>query len=265
MKKLVVILLSFYINLLHAEVQDKFKISLGAMHVVNFESEMQIAPKGIPVGVRINTKDQLNMKNDTNVFRVDGYYRFNDTHSIDFSYFSVNSNGETTDSITWDGNINISGNIASYFNMHIYKVDYAYSFYHNEKVELALTLGLHITQVDLGILAYGTINGVTNSSYKSDTTVTVPLPVIGFKGEYTIIDKKLFVNYKADYLYLEFDNYKGALVTSAINLEYHFVDNFGTGIGFNANNIRVEADGDNARADVKNVLSGVVVYFSYIY
>jgi len=247
-----------------AEVYDTFKINLGAMHVVNFETEMQIAPKDVPIGVRINTQDQLKMSNDTNVFYLNGYYRFTDTHSIDFSYFSVNSSGHTTDSITWDGDTSISGDIASYFNMDVYKINYVYSFYHNDKVELALTAGLHITAVDLGILAYGTIDGVADESYQSDSSVTVPLPVIGFKGEYRV-NKKLFVNYRVDYLYLEFDEYKGALVTSALNVEYRFVEYFGMGIGYNVNTVWIEAKDDDTEVDVKNNLSGVIFYFSYIY
>jgi len=264
MKKIVLFLL-LGISLLNAESEDKFKISFGAMHVVNFETEMQIAPKSLPVGVRINTQDQLKMKNDTNVFRLDGHYRFNDTHSIEFSYFSVNSHGETTDSIDWDGNVSISGNIASYFNMDVYRLNYAYSFYHNDKVELALTIGLHVTAVELGLSAYGTIDGVADSSYKNDTSVTLPLPVIGFKGEYTIINKKLFLNYRADYFYLSFDNYKGAIITTALNVEYHFLDNFGMGIGYNVNHVHAQEDGDDSKVDILNNLSGVVVYFSYLY
>ena len=261
----VLLVLLVVLGIAHAEVEDKFKISLGTMHVVNFETEMQIAPKGIPIGARINTKDQLNMKSDTNVFRLDGYYRFNDTHSIDFSYFSVNSDGHTADSIEWDGNVSISGNIASYFNMDVYRLNYVYSFYHNDKVELALTLGFHVTAVELGLAAYGTVDGVADSSYSSGTSVTVPLPVVGFKGEYTIIDKRLFVNYRADYFYLAFDDYKGSIVTTSLNIEYHFMDHFGMGIGYNANSVHVEEDGDDTQADIINNLSGAMVYISYIY
>ena len=263
--KTVFLLVLVLVSFAHAEVKDKFKISLGVMNVINFETEMQIAPKDAPVGVRINTKDQLHMQNDTNVLRLDGYYRFNNTHSIDFSYFSVNSNGTTSDAITWDGNDIVSANINSFFNMDIYKLNYIYSFYHNDKVELALTVGLHITAVELGIFAYGTVNGIDDSTYKSDTSLTVPLPVLGFKGEYTIIDKRLFVNYKADYFYLAFDDYKGALVTTALNIEYHFIDNFGVGLGYNVNTMRIEANGNNARVDVTNTLSGFMLYASYIY
>ena len=263
MKKVVLVLL-FIVSVLHAEVKDKFKVSVGVMHVVNFETEMQVAPKNAPIGVRINTQDQLKMKNDTNVFRLDGYYRFNEEDSIDFSYYSVNSDGVTGESIEWDGDSIVSADLHSVFNMDIYKINYAYSFYHNEKVELALTAGLHITATELGIWAYGTVNGVADSYYDSRMSYTIPLPVVGFKGEYRI-NKEMFVNYRVDYLYLEYDGWKGALVTSFLNFEYRFMDNYGVGLGYNTNRIKIEGKDSNLRYDVSNVLSGVVLSLSYIY
>ena len=72
-----ILLLSFLLlsRSLSAKVQDKWKINVGAMFVTNFETEMRLTRSGAPVGVRINTKDQLGMENDTGVFGLDGYYR----------------------------------------------------------------------------------------------------------------------------------------------------------------------------------------------
>ena len=223
-KKQLSLIIFFIGTTLYAEVNDKFKISLGIMFMTSFETEMQLVPDSIPIGVRINTEDQLDMESETNVFRLDGYYRFTDTHSIDFSYFSVKSEGHKTinRAIEWNNEtIDTGASVNSYYNMDVYKVNYGYSFYHNKKVELALTAGLHITTVDLGLSAKGTINGVVNQVSDSRASGTLPLPVVGFKGEYTIIDKRLFVNYKTEYFFIGFDEYKGALLTSVLNFEYH--------------------------------------------
>jgi len=269
------ILLSFLLlsSIASAKVADKWKINAGGMFVTSFETEVRLTPKNFPVGARINTKDQLGMKNDTNVFRADGYYRFTDTHSIDFSYFAVNSDGNRaidTD-IKWtdqEGNENIisaGANITSYFNMDVYKINYGYSFYHNDKVELTLTAGLHITSIDVGIAATGTVDGVATSTYSSSSSVTVPLPVIGFRGEYTIIPKHLFVNYKADYFLLDYDGFTGSLTSTALNLEYRFVENVGVGFGYNANKIYLQSDDGNKQLEVTNDLSGALLYFTYVY
>ncbi|MDF1884502.1 hypothetical protein JHD49_11175 [Sulfurimonas sp. SAG-AH-194-C21] len=254
--------------MVNAEVSDKWKINVGGMFVTNFETEMNLSPKNLPIGVKINTKDQLGMENDTGVFRLDGYYRFTDTQSIDISYFSVRSDGgrEITQDIEWDGDtISAGAKIQSYFDMDVYKINYAYSFYHTKKVELALTAGLHITTIDLGLGAVGVVNGTPTETYSSNSSTTIPLPVIGFKGEYTIIDKCLFVTYKTDYFFLDYDGLTGSLISSALNLEYRFVDNVGVGVGYNANRIYLKSDDGDRKLEISNDLSGAQVYFTYIY
>lgn len=267
-KKTLLILLLIFSTQLSAQVKDKFKINIGSMFVTNFETDMQLTPKNLPVSARVNTKDTLGMTSDTNVFRLDGYYRFSDTHSIDFSYFSVKSDGHKniTKDIKWgDSTISSGATVDSHFDMDIYKINYAYSFYHNEKVELGLTAGLHVTTIGLGLKANGTVDGVTQDNYSSGASVTIPLPVFGLKGEYTIIDNTLFVNYKTEYFFLEYEDYRGALVTSALNLEYHFIDNYGVGVGYNSNKIILDMDNGDKKLQVKNDLSGVMVYLTYIY
>lgn len=271
-KKVFLLTLLFITTSLLAEVQDKFKINLGMMYVTSFNTEMQISDERFPASVGVHT-DQLNIENDDNVFRLDGYYRFTDTHSIDFSYFYAHSKGSTiiSQDMDWNGNTIIAGgHVDSYFDMDVYKVSYGYSFYHNEKIELMLTAGLHITDLDLGIGAYGTIvdrygNVLTGDSYESSESLTVPLPVVGFKGEYTIIDKRLFVNYKVEYFYMKYDDYEGRIVSTALNLEYRFIDNVGVGIGYNSNNIDLEVKNDGNRIDARNELEGAMIYFTYIY
>ena len=253
-------------TLLSAEVEDTFKIKLGAMFVTNFETEMQMASNRFPINATINTNDTLGLESDTNVFRLDGYYRFTDVHSIDFSYFSVNSSGSkvANKDFEWNGQpVNAGVTVNSYFNMDIYKLNYGYSFYHNEKVELMVSAGLHVTSIELGLQA--SANNLHPTPIDASTSSTIPLPVLGFKGEYTIIDKKLFVEYKSDYFALKYDNVKGNLISTALNVEYRIIDSVGLGLGYNVNRIHVEGDDGEKKFEVSNNLSGFVLNLSYIY
>ena len=149
--------------------------------------------------------------------------------------------------------------------MDVYKLNYGYSFYHNEKVELMLTAGLHITSIDMGLSAVGEIDGVAGETYSSAGGATIPLPVIGFKGQYTIIDKRLFVEYQTDYFAISYEDIRGTLLSSALNLEYRFVDHVGLGLGYNINKIYLSADDGDKKFEVQNNLSGVMLYATYIY
>ena len=253
---------------LDAQVHDKWKINVGGMFVTSSETDMQLSKKGFPVGAKINTEDQLGLDNDTATFRLDGYYRFNENHAIYGSYYAVRSDGHrAVDSeFEWDGDIISAGAMVdSYFDMDIYKVNYLYSFYHNDRVELALSVGLHITSIDLGLTAHGTVNDLPSETVSSGSSVTAPLPTVGFKGEYTVIPKYLFVEYQADYFYLEFNSFKGSLVSSTLALEYHFVEHVGVGLGFDSTIIDVEMDDGDKKVEVENRLAGVLLYFTYIY
>ncbi|MBN2815801.1 MAG: hypothetical protein JXQ67_03910 [Campylobacterales bacterium] len=251
--------------------EDTFKINIGAMHVTNFETQMQIGPSSRPIDATISTEDQLGMKYETNVFRLDGYYRFTRKHSVDFSYFSVKSDGERVlaqEIPNWGENgdtIDAGANVKSIFNMDIYKLNYVYSFYHNEDVELGLSLGLHITNLELGLNAVGSINGVPAQTLLSSSKFLAPLPVVGFRGEYAIIPQTLYANYQADYLYLRFDNFEGSLVATELNVEYRFLENYGVGLGYNSNTLAVAADNGDVRIKAKNNLSGAMFYLSYNY
>ncbi|HIC12105.1 MAG TPA: hypothetical protein EYO75_01780 [Sulfurimonas sp.] len=79
--------------------------------------------------------------------------------------------------------------------------------------------------------ATGTVNNTPTNAYSSSASATIPLPVVGLKGEYTIIKDSLFVNYKADYFVLNYDGFTGSLISTALNVEYHFVEHVGVGLG----------------------------------
>lgn len=257
---------------LFAETKDKWRINIGDMLVTDFSTQMQIGHSDRRLSALIDTDNTLGLKEETNVFRLDGYYRFNEKHSIDFSYFRVKSNGERTTNREFDWNdytIGANASVQSYFNMSVYKLNYGYSFYHNEKVELMLTAGLHMTSIDLGLSAQGTItdnngNVIASLNNESEST-TLPLPVFGFKGEYTIINDALFVSFKTEVFALKFEDYSGSLATNTLQFDYRFYKGYGIGIGYNVNNIKVEHEGSGTQYKVENNLAGAMLNLSYTY
>ncbi len=265
--KLIVTIVMFLGTSLFAEMQDRWKIDLGGMFVTDFQTDMQLGKKGVPIGAKINTEDQLGLDNDTGAFRLDARYRFTDVHSMDISYFSVKSDGNkfVENEFEWNGDTLSDVQVKSYFDMDIYKVNYGYSFYHNEDIELMLTAGLHVTKLDLGLAADGNVNGEADTLVSSGSSVTAPLPVFGFKGEYTVIQDTLFLNYKVEYFYMKYDIYKGSFISSMLNLEYRFMENMGLGVGFNSNTLGVEMDDGDKKVTIENQLSGITAYLSFLF
>lgn len=265
--RIITLLSSLLYGTLFAQMQDQWGLSMGGMFVINFDTDMQIGKKGVPLGAKINTKDQLGLNSEPAVFRADGFYRFSDAHSIALSYYAVRSTGDrfVENEFEWNGDVLSDVQTNSHFNMDVYKVNYGYSFYHNTDVELMLTAGLHITTLEAGLNASGKVNDVPNEYISSKGQITAPLPVFGFEGEYTIITDTLFVNYKSEYFFIEFENYRGAFVSSMLTMDYFFLDHIGIGAGLNTNKIMAEMDNGDTKVNIENNLNGIYAYLKFVY
>lgn len=273
MKKALLLIL-IIATALFAQQMEQLKLNIGSMLVTNFETEVQYSNSNIPIGIVINTKDQLGMESDNAAFYLSGYYRFNHKHALGFSYYDIKSNGNIlhlSKDIPWGNNtIKAGAKVDSYFNMGVYKLNYLYSFYHNDDIELQLSAGLHVTRVRTGLHAFGSIqdsNGTisTAEDYASNTSTTLPLPVVGFNGRYEILTQKLSVLYSSEFFVLKIGDYKGSFIQNSLGVEYRFMQNLAAGLAFNASEIYIETTKDDNKLKIQNNLGGFLLNLSYYY
>ena len=252
----------FSTTLLQAEetLPDDMQLRLGGYLVADQATNIGVTKSG--GGININLQDLFEMESTANVFRLDGYYRFTPKHAVEFSWYSINSSSQTEENIDFewgDKNISATGALSTFFDTDIYKVNYLYSFYHTEEVELAISAGLHITTIDIGFSGSYTSDGASDNSGE-DAQVTAPLPVVGFRLNYNIMPE-LSIKYSVDYFFLTFDGYSGSLSDSLITLDYRIMRNFGIGVGFNSTRMRLEADlDDGVFLNVNHDVAGGLVY-----
>ncbi|MGB5965723.1 MAG: hypothetical protein WBG65_09335, partial [Sulfurimonadaceae bacterium] len=103
-------MMTFGATLLQAEepLPDTFQLRLGGYLLADQATDVKVSKNG--VGATINVQDLFNMESDSQVFRLDGYYRFTPTHGVEFSWYSINNNGTTNESFEWgDENITALG------------------------------------------------------------------------------------------------------------------------------------------------------------
>ena len=249
-------------TLLQAEeaVPDDFQLRLGGYILADQDTDIKVSKQGL--GASINLQDLFEMETKNRVFRLDGYYRFTPKHAVEFSWYNISNSSQSDENIDFewgDKNISATGALSTFFNTDIYKVNYLYSFYHTEDVELALSAGLHITTLDVGFSGNYTTDGVSDNSGEA-AKVTAPLPVAGFRLNYNILPE-LSVKYAVDYFFLTFDGYSGALSDSLLTIDYRIMRNFGIGLGYNSTLLRLEADLDEgALLNISHDVSGGLVY-----
>ncbi|MFH1983804.1 MAG: hypothetical protein ABIL58_18340 [Pseudomonadota bacterium] len=218
----------------------KGAITLGSF-LSGTNSEVRIGAPGI--GVSIDAEEVFGLDSTTTVFRTDGMWRFTDNlrHRLDATWFSIHRNGAAKlgRDITIGSTVLPTGSdVTTSLNLDIYKLAYSYSFFQDDRMDLALGAGVFICPISFELNATGAINNHTSEG------VTAPLPVVGLRADFAITPKWMLKN-NLDVFYMELGNFKGSLVDFKSAVEYNWFKHFGVGLGIESFNLHVEAEGND--------------------
>jgi len=195
---------------------------------------------------------------DTTVFRIDGGYRFSDAHSLQFSWYRISSTGNKIiqDTIEWDDIvIPIGAKVTSELKYDIFKIGYLWSFYHNDKVELGVGGGVHVTR--LSLLMNANAGGTELEAQDVDTTV--PLPVVMFMIAYQINDRWRWA-IENQWFSLNFETIQGAYNDNTVRVEYQAWKNVSLGLGVGVNNLFIEESNSDYIFRYRNRIAGAMLY-----
>ena len=237
---------------------DRFKISLGSYFIQDTNTEVSVNSSVGNIGTTINMERDLGTDDRLSVPRLDGYYRFNDKHRLDFAWANVKREGTRTIALNieiGDETFVASDVIASKVDTTFFKLAYAYSFYKSPKVELSLIAGLNL-------LDYSLVVDDKTSGRVETADVTLPLPVFGMSMDYTIAPRWL-VHFKMETFYLEYDDkIRGSLIDAGLGLEYRVLKNMGLGIDFSRFALDAKVESSSYTGGVTDLYRGINLYVS---
>ena len=239
-----IILYSLSVNAGEKENKDKpwerFSLSLGGF-ITSLNSDVSLGAKGL--NLEVNVEDALDMDSSVSVFRVEGLWRFsrNLRHRLDLGWFDISRDASTT--LLQDITINditfpLGTEVTSSFDLQVFKGAYSYSFFQDDRMDMGVSFGIFVMPVDFGIDASGLFEGHERES------ITAPLPVLGLRADFAITPK-LFLKYSFDFFYLEYDQFKGAVTSAELALEYKAFKYIGLGIGLDSFKLHIEAEGED--------------------
>ena len=144
-----------------------------------------------------------------------------------FAWYDVKFTGSRVlgKDIEWGGlTYPLSTQVDSKLKFDVYKLNYQYSLFHNEKVELGALFGFHIMRIFAGISA----SGINQSQSEA---VTAPLPVWGLFADYNFTPRfSAFYNYQVFYINYQ-DKVRGGLQDFIFGLEYRLFRHVAAGCG----------------------------------
>jgi len=246
------------------EFPDQINFKVAGLFIGGQNSDLKVVKDGI--GGVLNLQDLFNLDTNQFSFRLDSSYRFNDNHAVELSFYRIINNGYTDKGVhfTWgDKEIIASGELSSHFNTDIYKVNYLYSFYHSNKVEMKLTAGIHITTIDLGFEGKFTDKENPDDTKESSKEISTlaPLPVVGYRMQYAITPAWV-VNFGIDYFYLSFSGFSGGMSDLLLGIDYHIFKNFGIGVSVNSTKLHFKMIDDDMTYNLVHSTVGALFYLN---
>ena len=223
----------------------KFNVDVGYL-ISTIDTSLNLAARGL--GVEVDVEEFLGMDTTSSVFKIKGLWRFteNRRHRLDFKWSSYRRDGYRTilEDFTFedkDGNeitIPAGSKVNSNFDLDMYKASYSYSFFQDDRIDLAGSVGLYLMPIDIGVNSTGLIEVNERENFNA------PLPTFGLRADFAITPK-WFLRSSLEVFYLEIDQFKGSIYESTIALEYLPWKHLGFGLAFDTFNLHIEANGED--------------------
>ena len=251
---------------------DDLKLGLGAYFVGNYKSTLSVEDhRGVSIG--LNLQDLLNMETKAASVYFDGYYRFTPHHRIEFGYKGVSSQGVSHSGDVYnpsdDIEIDLTGTVNSGLDINIARLVYTYSFYHNDKVELGVSIGLHRTAINLDLGA-----SIGSSGGDLELVVAPPIPLLGVRFAYDIYPEwEVLFSYDLIALVANLNlpespgitGISGRMSDMTLATEYRFFDNFSAGLALNTTNMNFKLKEEVVDLVIDNSVVGLAVYATFRY
>ena len=236
---------------------DRFSISLGVF-VTNRDSKTQLDGQIPNSGTPVDLENDLGFDKSDTVFRVDGVFRFNEKHRIDFSAFDLSRSAskQIQKDIEWNGEpFPIDTVVDASLDLNIYKVAYTWSFLRRDKGYLGATAGLYVADV-------GTSLAAESIGRSSSGGVTAPLPVFGLRGQYDLAEK-WSLRGSAEIFAIEYGDFSGSLYDLYAGVDYQLFERMAVGLGINSVNLNVGVTKGNFDGDLDWQYDGGLLFFKF--
>ena len=226
---------------------------------ISANTRIRLDALGGLLGTTIDLEDDLDLDDNKSTYYLSFAWRMSGRHFLEFEYFNLNRSGAATLTAEiefGDQTFGFGAEVKSFFDTDVTRVSYAYLIKDAEKFALALSAGLHITDLNAGI---SELNAQFAEQNVAVAAVTAPLPVLGMTAAWRINDK-WFMYGRVQLFRLTFDDFSGRLDHASVKLEYDAFENIGFGLGFDLFAMGVDVNRKQWNGDVTFSFKGPIFY-----
>jgi hypothetical protein len=187
--------------------EERVRMSLGFSYFTS-NTDFRVDSSGGIAGTSVNAEKDFGLDKHDVEPKFQVMLRVGERNRVTFDYFSLDRSGSATlnkQYVFRDVVLLPNDPLQSDLSMRVLSVDYGFSFIHRERLELAATLGINVT--DIGARAR-----VQTATRHVDQTENAagPFPTVGLDATW-VISKRFYVDGRAQYLKVNIDNLNGSL------------------------------------------------------
>jgi hypothetical protein len=214
-------------------------------------------------GFALNLEDTLDLDDTKFAFRIEGSVALGDRHRIHLEYLDVFREGEKNierdievDGVTFP----LGASLRTESSMQLITLTYGYSILQDDRMDLALTFGIHGLRTELELEA-----ATLNRTKSLNVFLPVPLPGLRFDA---VLSPGVWLRQRLDFIWLDLGDYGGLMADYGARLEVELGKGFTVAFGFNTLNVHIESrDDDNPGIGHEGSLdydfSGLLLYAGY--
>lgn len=245
-----------------SEPREKFQLRVGGFHQDNIDTTLRVDNTDINLGTIIELEDILDVESDLSVFRLDGFYRFNARHRIDWTWYDSKREGSAIlleDLEIGDEIFPLGATLDTEFRSTLVKIGYSWSFINVRKYEFYIGTGLNFRDTSFRFVGQtGTVTQV------EDEDILIPLPTFNFGGRYNFTEKAQ-ISLRWEIFAIEFGDYKGKFQETLILLEHNTFSHIGFGGGLTSFLIKMEVEDDDWRGEFDTSHNGLMLYMKFYF
>jgi len=217
------------------------------------------------LGGLIDFEDLLGLKGSDLGLRLGGSVALAERHRLHLDLFDLSRKGDEQlqREIVFKGTTYpVGSDVDSRLGFQMANLNYGYSFFLDDRFNLAVTLGVHVlhTVAKLEVDALG---------IAESERFYLPIPLPGLRMDFALT-RDLWFRQHIDVLWFAADGYRGLMTDVGLGVEYALFDHVAVGLGYNAVRMKLRMDDDefpsvSFRGQFDFDFAGVRLYLNFFF
>lgn len=236
---------------------ERFTLRVASYSVRGADTDLTVLSSQF-TGSGFNFASDLGGEEDVDIPRIDGFYRINERHRLEFGALQIDRDGRgrlQIDIDIGDESYSVGDEVVSRIEYDLLKLGYAYSFYRSPEVELSFSLGLDIT-------SYSFKYELSDGTSADESEASGPLPMFGMRLAYRI-NPRWSLHYLTEVLFVETGDTEGSIQNYEIDLRYRFDRAIVLGAGLTRFSIDVDSEDTDWRGRIADTHQGFLLFGAY--